>query len=332
MVVETELYDTLGISPTASSSEIKKAFRKLALKHHPDKGGDSEKFKKINGAYEILKDEEKRRNYDQYGKDGLKGQLDDETMSSLFGDLFGQRFGGNMFNNAFKMFNVAKEVITKTPQVVHVISVSLEDVCTEKTKRLKFPRERVCECVNDNPPKTCPDCKGQGVKIMQQKMRGMIIMNQIRCSCAKGKIYNSCTKCKNGIYIDEKIFSFKLSPKVVHDSQKIFKNQGNQQHELEIGDFIVIIKIKKHPIFKFDELGNLHINKQIPLKNALCGGQFNITHPNGKLLTIKYNDIIPNSIRKYKHGITENSDLIVFYSIEFPELSIKQKNKLKNIL
>ena len=99
MPVETELYDILEISPTATQEEIKKAYRKKALVSHPDKGGDPETFKKVNSAYEILSDPEKRELYNRGGKNGLQesGQIPEDMLNAMFGNIFQKLFNGLLY-------------------------------------------------------------------------------------------------------------------------------------------------------------------------------------------------------------------------------------------
>lgn len=144
MVKETELYDLLEVSTEASSQEIKKAYRKLAMKYHPDKNpGNPEaeaKFKEIGEAYEILSDEEKRQRYDKYGKEAFKeGGGRDPT------DLFEAMFGGSPFSS---FFGGNQRGPKKTEDIVHQLEVTLEDLYNGKTSKLAVTRNVICPTCN----------------------------------------------------------------------------------------------------------------------------------------------------------------------------------------
>jgi len=129
----TEYYERLGVDKKATFDEIKKAFRKLALKHHPDRGGDKDKFQELQNAYEVLTDKEKRDIYDKYGEEGLKegggrgGGMDD-LLSQMFGGRGGRQQQGPK----------------KGKPVTHPLKVTLEEIFTGKTTKIAVNRERIC--------------------------------------------------------------------------------------------------------------------------------------------------------------------------------------------
>lgn len=335
MPVETELYDILEIPTSASSGEIKKAYRKKALKHHPDKGGDVEKFKQINSAYEILSDPDKKSMYDKYGKNGLKnsGAVPDDILSSMFGDFFG---GG--FNNIFNMYKQARDTIRKEQPTVHTYNASLEDICNRKIIKLRFTRSRVCPCVDGINVNSCVSCKGVGIKTQYKQIApGMIQQLQTPCSdCSgQGKTYPSCDKCTNGLRQLPKTFQLHLTPELENGYKYIFKNEGNQRHGSDPGDFIVIIKYKNHSFFGVDNNRNLICTQIISLKEALCGHVKRITHPSGEDIIISRDEVTTEShteVVKGK-GLNKMSNLLVKYKIEYPKkLSIDQKTTLRQTL
>lgn len=331
MPIETELYDILEVQYTASEIDIKKAYRKLAIIHHPDKGGDVEQFKKIQGAYDILKDQEKRELYDKYGKDGLSknNMVSDDFLGAMFSNLF----GGQTSN----MFNMFKNAFTKTQPTIHKYAISLEDLCQRKVKQLRFTRDRICPCVDESKLDNCTNCNGQGfIRIRRQIGPGMIQQTNNPCqNCSGcGKMYPSCDKCTFGIRKIPKIFSIHLNPELPNGYKYVFKDEGDQKRGGQPGDFIVIILYKLHDVFKLDGI-NLLYTHNITLKDALCGHVININHPSGETLQIPIQDIVNTTTKKIidGHGLTDKGDLIIDYNITFPEsLSMEQRREIgKNL-
>ncbi|MES1922805.1 hypothetical protein MHBO_004328 [Bonamia ostreae] len=128
-VENEELYNTLGVGKNATNSEIKKAYRQLAKKHHPDKGGDENQFKKIQLAFEVLNDKEKRIIYDKYGEAGLRNEAESSGMTDIF-DLFGGR---------------GRNRVRKGKDSAFDLNVTLEDIYNQSTKKLKFSKNAICE-------------------------------------------------------------------------------------------------------------------------------------------------------------------------------------------
>lgn len=158
----TKLYETLGVEKDASEKDIKKAYRKLSLKHHPDRdGGDEHKFKEIAAAYEILSDPEKRKAYDQYGLEGI----DDDGAGARGEDLFSMFFGGSRGR--------ASRGPRKGPSVNHPIKVSLEDLYTGKTVKLAVNRKVIVGEAQE-----CAKCGGQGA-VMEVRQIGPGMITQM---------------------------------------------------------------------------------------------------------------------------------------------------------
>lgn len=331
MPVETELYNILEVDPNADPSQIKKSYRKLALLHHPDKGGDAEKFKKIQGAYDILKDPEKRKIYDQYGHNGLQNK--GKVPTDIFNELFSNMFGSNLFN----MYKQARNSLNKTQPTIHKYEATLEKICQRKVVKLRFTRNRICPCVEKDKIKVCEQCKGKGVTVeVRQLAPGMIQQMQRHCTDCKGigKFYPSCEKCTNGLREIPKVFHIHLNPELPHGYRYTFKEEGNQEHGSEPGDFIVIILYKKHDTFTLHNT-DLVYTHNISLKDALCGHTVMVTHPDGETIAIPIQEVVnPETEKVVKgRGINEKGDLIIKYVIDFPKmLKQEQKKELSKIL
>lgn len=341
MPLETDLYDTLEISPTATQAEIKKAYRRLALVHHPDKGGDQEAFKKITAAHEILSDEEKRQVYDTHGKNGLQhsGAVPEDMFSSLFGN-FGATFGN--FGNVFNVFQTARNAVRRTQPVLYKRVVTLEELCTRKVINIKVTRDRVCECyrgagnggAGNN---SCSGCNGQG-RIVRTMMLGPGLMQQSQSICGQcrgtGMLGHSCGECKNGVKENPKVFNLHLTPDMGNEYQYKFVGEGNELPGVLPGDFIVILVHKPHEQFQVNG-ADLRFHRKTTLLEALCGYNSLVLHPSGENVEISFQGVIsPNEERVIpRKGMVAEGNLIIIHDIVFPEtLSKEQQKKLTKIL
>ena len=189
-----EYYDLLGVDKSASGSEIKKAFRKLALKHHPDRGGDADHFKKLTEANDVLTDDEKRQLYDKYGKKGVE-QGGGGGGGGGRGDIFDMFGGGGRRGGGGPK---------KGKDMVHALQVSLEDCYNSKVRKLAITRDALCEACDgrggaEGCEKTCSGCDGHGV-VMKVRQLGPGMIQQIQAHCdecaGKGKMINPKLRCK----------------------------------------------------------------------------------------------------------------------------------------
>jgi len=274
-----DYYEVLGLEKGASDEEIKKAFRKLAVKYHPDKNkGDKdaeEKFKEINDAYQILGDKEKREKYDKYGFEGLDNSMFSGTdmsdfsdiLGGLFGGLFGNRgnpfFGGfgNMFNNQTQRMGIKGE------NIIGSINISFNESINGCSKIFKY---KVCSnCLKCNGDGfidmvKCDECNGNGIKMIQQKTNMGIMIQQIKCNkCfGKGKTgKNKCCDCNGtGKHFIDKKKEFLLNPGIDDQRKVIYEGLGNMGiNGGPNGDLILIINVDKHPIYKRYYETNLNI-------------------------------------------------------------------------
>lgn len=217
MVKETKFYDLLGVSPTASEADLKKAYRKLALKYHPDKNPDAgDKFKEISHAYDVLSgmsaqspkcttlngiylDAQKRETYDRFGEEGLNGQGMGGGMNPE--DLFASFFGGNFFGGGGGRRGPSGP--RRGKDMAHELRVSLEDLYKGKTTKLALSKSVVCSACEgkggkEGAVKTCDGCGGNGVRISLRQMGPMIQQVQQTCpECrGEGEIIREKDRCK----------------------------------------------------------------------------------------------------------------------------------------
>ncbi|XP_069312969.1 dnaJ homolog subfamily A member 4 isoform X2 [Eulemur rufifrons] len=256
MVKETQYYDILGVKPSASPEEIKKAYRKLALKYHPDKNPDEgEKFKLISQAYEVLSDPKKRDIYDQGGEQAIKeGGSGGPSFSSPM-DIFDMFFGGGG--------RMARE--RRGKNVVHQLSVTLEDLYNGLTKKLALQKNVICEkCEGIGGKKgsveKCPLCKGRGMQIhIQQIGPGMVQQIQTVCVECKGQgerinPKDRCESCSGAKVIREKKIievHVEKGEVIKHGDLKCVRNEGMPIYKapLEKGTLIIqflVIFPEKH--------------------------------------------------------------------------------------
>jgi len=340
MVKETKYYDLLGVSPKATPEELKKAYRKLALKHHPDKNPEpeaAEKFKTISQAYEVLSDEKKRTIYDEGGEQAIKEGLDrgGGGFSSPM-DIFDMFFGGNMSGR-----RGGGGGPRKGKDVVHQLSVSLENLYSGTVRKLALQKKVICtNCEGSGgkkgvAPEKCSNCRGTGMQVrIQQLGPGMVQQIQSQCSSCQGQgeAISPKDRCKNcsgrKIVHERKILEVHVD-QGMKDGQKItFAGEGDQEPGLEPGDIIIILDEKAHPTFTRHG-GDLVIKMELDLVEALCGFQRTVTTLDDRTLVITH---IPGEVMKngdirqiMNEGMPtyrspyDKGRLIIQFSVKFPE-------------
>ncbi|KAK9762371.1 Type I HSP40 co-chaperone [Basidiobolus ranarum] len=349
MVMDTKYYDILGVPSTASENELKKAYRKLALKYHPDKSPDTaDKFKDISHAYEILSDSEKRALYDQHGEEGLKN---DGGPGMSAEDLFSQFFGGGFFGGGGSRQHSGPK---RGKDVHHALKVSLEDLYKGKTSKLALQKNVICSSCKgkggkEEAVKICPTCNGRGIRIVHRQLGPMVQQIQQHCQdCnGEGQTINEKDKCKDchgkKVVSERKVLEVHID-KGMRDGQKVaFHGEADQAPGVVPGDIIIVIEEKSHPRFK-RKGDDLFYNAKIDLLTALAGGQFIIEHLDGRNLKV---NILPGEVIKPEeiktiqnegmpsHRHHQHGDLYVQFEIEFPErnwTSPENIAKLESIL
>eukprot|EP00331_Platyophrya_macrostoma_P027292 CAMPEP_0176433282 /NCGR_PEP_ID=MMETSP0127-20121128/15917_1 /TAXON_ID=938130 /ORGANISM="Platyophrya macrostoma, Strain WH" /LENGTH=427 /DNA_ID=CAMNT_0017815655 /DNA_START=56 /DNA_END=1339 /DNA_ORIENTATION=+ len=335
------LYDILGVPQEASSSDVKKAYFKLAKEHHPDKGGDEAKFKEIQAAYEVLSNPEKKEIYDKYGLDGLtNGGGGMDPFADLLGGMFGGRGGGG------------RPQQKKVKPVVKEVKVTLEDVYSGKMMNIPHQKKKVCEECDGKGGKNakkCSKCKGHGMieKIVQL---GPGFLSSSRAPCpdcgGEGITYakeDKCKVCKGNCILDEKkTLELVVEPGIPDGHTVQFHGDGNELPGAIAGDLYIKLSIENHETFE-RKGADLFLKKTISLYEALTGVTFQVDHLDGSKINITSapGEVISPGSKKQilKKGMPffkdamEHGNLYIEFDVEFPKKGqLKNLDALKQIL
>jgi DnaJ family protein A protein 2 len=332
-VKEMEFYELLEIECTADETMIKRSYKKLALKYHPDRNaGDpeaGEMFKKVGQAYEVLSDPEKRKTYDRHGKKGLEegggggGSSADDIFSMFFG---GGRRGGE----------------PKPKDIVHELPVTLEEMYTGKSKKIAATRDRVCGACNGNgikataQLKSCTRCGGAGAVIgMREIFPGMVQRVQMRCDMCNGqgqsvRPEDICSDCRGAKVVkDRKVLDVHIERGARSRDHIRFAGEGDQVPGVrQIGDIIIFLNQKPHEVFQ--RIGDhLLFQHEISLHEALCGFEMPLEQLDRRMLLVKIppGQVIDPSFAWYVNregmpiagtGATERGHLVINFRVKFP--------------
>lgn len=302
MSTKRDYYDILGVDKNADAQAIKKAYRKLAMKYHPDRNPDNkeaeEKFKEVNEAYEVLSDENKRRTYDQFGHEGVNGQggfggqgfggQGFGGFEDIFGDVFGDIFGGGFGNSRTR-----RRSPERGSDIRHSINISFEEAAFGKKTSIKLNRSEECSECNGSgakvgtSKKTCPTCNGAGeVRTVQRTPFGNIASSRICSTCeGEGEVIESpCPKC-SGRGSTRKVKTIEVDiPAGIDDGQMIklsgqgeIGNKGGPR-----GDLYLVINVERHPLFT-REGTDIHFEMPITFVQAALGDEIEVPTLDGKV-------------------------------------------------
>ena len=350
--MEEDYYNILSVSKTASQEEIKKAYRKLAIKWHPDKNkGDSaaeEKFKQISEAYDVLSNEEKRSQYDQFGHSAFKQQSSGGRSGHDPFDIFNSFFGagarvnpGGGFNGFFTSDNRKRNQKTTGSDLKIDIEVKLNELINESYRTIKFTRNGKCSSCNgtgetsSSSYKQCGTCRGQGV--VYRRM-GPMQMEQIcpTCDGSGSELHGGCTSCSGHGVITETIETRIKIPKGCHSGVKLRVSQhGNYSKGGGFGDLYAVIYVKKDEYFERDG-DHLICEEQINFYDMVLGSQKTINSLYGKVSLKIPQGTQPDSVlRMPKYGLpnmrnNDKGDLYVMVKPKFPKkITVEQKSILE---
>jgi molecular chaperone DnaJ len=278
----SDYYNILGVDRNASQDDIKKAYRKKALEHHPDRGGNEVKFKEAAEAYETLSDDSKRREYDTFGKTGRNaGSSQGFNMNDIFsqfGDIFGGAFGGAFSNQRQRRGNDLRVKL----------SLSLEEIITGVTKKVKYRRQSTCDPCGGRggtDVRPCQTCGGAGVRTVTQHTPFGTISQTIPCNHCGGAgkfVHNRCGACQgNGTVLKDETVDIAV-PRGVSDGINLnMRGYGNYVKDGEPGDLHVVVEEIPHERYKRDG-NNLFCDNWIEIPEAVLGTVLTVNTPYGE--------------------------------------------------
>jgi molecular chaperone DnaJ len=349
-----DYYDILGVSKSANAEEIKTAFRKKAHEHHPDKGGDEAKFKELNEAYQVLGNEQKRKQYDQFGSAAFNnggsgfnqggfsgfdfsgfgnGGVDMEDLFGGFGDIFG--FGGG--RGSSKKNQVGRDLEM-------AITLDFKDSVFGLEKELSFTKNIVCKHCHGNGAEpgtkveTCATCGGSGQVIGVQRTILGNIQTRVAChACSgEGKTYSTkCSKCHGAGVVKEEVKIKVKIPAGINDGESIrLSGQGEAgQKGAAAGDLYLRIRIEKHK--KFVRSGyDIYTEEKISIKQAILGDKIDVETVYGDMvLKIPEGTQSGTTFKLKEKGVTKLNnrgvgDHFIKVLVEIPKGLNKKKEKL----
>jgi DnaJ-related protein SCJ1 len=335
---ESDYYKVLGIDREADQRQIKRAFRKLSVKYHPDKNvGDADaaaKFSEISSAYEVLSNEEKRQIYDIHGDEGLKkhaqggGMQAQHPFASMFGG--GQQQGGR-----------------RGPDFNMDFATTLEELYNGAERSFKISRKVVCrKCrgtgAKGGDTKKCKKCKGQGTVVqMQQLGPGFNVQMQAACDACGGKgqtFLHKCDSCKGAKLVQEdKELSATIERGMKHGEKITFERMSEQSADAGLVPGNVVLNLKCKPHARFVRKGNdLHHDMTITLREALLGFSKQLPHLDKHVVTVAQSGVTyPGQVlRMAGEGMPQHNypsqkgTLFVKFKIKFPKVLTEEQKKL----
>jgi len=349
-----DYYEVLGVDKSAGEDEIKKAYRKLAMKYHPDRNPDDkeaeEKFKEINEAYEVLSDSDKKAKYDQFGHAAFDPNMGGGAgfggqgfggFEDMFGDIFGSMFGGGFSSGASR-----QNVRQKGRDLRVNLNLSFEDAVFGCKKEIKLTRTETCDtcggkgAVNDADIKTCDKCHGTGqVRVTQQSLFGTVqtVKTCDECHGTGKKIVKPCSSCSgSGTVRKQRTLSVRIPAGVDTGSVLPLRGEGEAgKNGGPNGDVYIYISVKPHAIFTRED-NDIYCEIPITFVQAALGDSIMVPTVDGKVKLRIPEGTQSGQVFKLKGKGVQNpngfgkGNEYVEIKVEVPKnLNEKQKNKLR---
>jgi molecular chaperone DnaJ len=358
MAEKRDYYEVLGVDRNATEDEIKVAYRKLAIKYHPDRNpGDKEaeeKFKEAAEAYEVLHDPDKRRQYDQFGFDapggsgfgGFSGDMNMDDIFSMFGDIFGGHQGGFGGFGGFGGGHGGGQRVYRGSDLRLKVKLSLQDIASGVTKKFKVREDVVCDkCKGTGSeggaqPETCPTCHGSGMVTRTVRSMFGMMQTQSECPTCHGEgtiIKNKCKACGgSGVVKGEKVVEINIPAGVEEGMVLNVHGKGNAgPHNGVPGDIQVIIEEEKNDTFIRDKQ-DLYYNLMLDFPTAALGGDAEIPTIDGKKISLKIDPGTQpgKTVRLRGKGLpavqgygSGTGDIVVNMSVYVPKTLTKSEKK-----
>jgi len=344
--VKKNYYDILGVKEDASAEEIKKAFKKAAVKHHPDRGGDKKKFQEMNEAYQVIGDEKKKGQYDAYRKGGYSwfdgqgwfgwfwgGQWGVDFWDFDIGDLMGGIFGGG-----FGWWSRRKS--TQGWEDIQVaIDISFEESYTGVTKKVAYSRMKKVEGADE---KTCESCNGHGSVVQQIQTPFGVMQSQASCpKCGgSGRIYTKDGKPLANGWLEKvkETLEVKIPAAINAGAYIKFANKGNESSSHHVGDFYIQINVVNSRLYE-RKGDHLYTKANVSLFDMVLWWEITVDHPEGKLKIkvpkgTQVGDMIKIGGKGFGAGwfLSRKGDLYVIPQVDIPKKLSKDQEKLWNEL
>lgn len=357
MADKRDYYDVLGVSRDATEADIKKAYRVLAKKYHPDANPDNKeaeaKFKEASEAYAILSDRDKRQQYDQYGHSAFEGgaggfDFNDFDFGDIFGDLFGGDIFGDLFGGGRRRGSAANNGPRRGANVGTSVRITFEESVTGTDKELDLNLKDECEVCHGSgakpgtSPETCSKCNGRGQVVHQQQSLFGMVQNIQTCPDCRGKgqvIKEKCSNCYGLGYTSKRKKIQVTIPAGIDNGQSIrIRDKGEPGiNGGPRGDLLVEVHVSRHPIFRREGY-DIYSTAPISFVEATLGGDVRISTVDGDVLfTVKAGTQTDTKIRLKGKGMPTirdkqvRGDHYVTLVVQVPtKLSNQQKEALKN--
>lgn len=351
-MAKRDYYEVLGVSKSASVDEIKKAYRKLAMAHHPDKNpGDKkaeEKFKEATEAYTILADSEKRKQYDQFGFAGVEGMFGQgqnpfsgggfEDIFGGFEDIFSSFFGGGFGSSSRSSRRGGK----RGNDLLYNMDITLNDAVQGKKVDISFEKQSTCEkcsgsgSASGSGKTTCPNCQGAG-QIRRSQGFFSIATTCPRCNGTGEVIDNPCKACQGRGVVGKKVTkTIKVPPGIDNGKRIIIRGEGNSgENGASSGDLHIKFNVRPHPYFIREE-DDLIVEIPISFTQAALGADINIDTIDDKTIKIKIPQGCENGkvLRIKGEGMPKldnpafKGDLYIRVNVDIPKSLNKEERKI----
>ncbi|KAI0250277.1 hypothetical protein BJV78DRAFT_1220987 [Lactifluus subvellereus] len=344
LISAADLYKVLDLDRSASEQDIKKAYKRLSRKYHPDKNRDPDaesRFVEVAHAYEVLSDQTKRQIYDRHGEEGLKAHEGGQHKYANPFDMFSQFFGGGF---------QAQEQVRRGPTSVSEFEVSLADIYTGASIDFIIKKRVLCDhcrgsgAASDGDIHPCSECGGSGVRVVKQQIfPGMFAQSQVTCNACGGRgrvVVRECPACGGHKVLEHAAqFTLEVPRGAPEGHEVVFEGEGDESPDWEPGD--VVLRVRSRA-----EVGggwrrkesSLYWKETIGVDEALLGFTRNLTHLDGHVVPLVRKGVVtqpgfvqtirgegmPHFERPSSHG-----DLYVEYNVVLPtELSTETRRRL----